>query len=405
MSDQVAYSDGPLRGIKVIELGHIVAGPTASLILADFGAEVIKVERPGSGDQARLNKGNQGHFVSYNSNKKSVCLDLTQACGIEALQKLLTDADVLIDNFAPGALDRLGLNKQALSALNPGLVHCAIKGFLPGERGDLPLTDEPAQMMGGLAYMTGPKGRPLRAGTSVVDITGALFAVIAVLVALRERDQGNPGRQIHVGLFESVVFLVGQHIARATMSGEVPDPLPERGMGQAFGWGIYKTFSTRDGREIFVAVLSDGHWQRFCAEFGLDDLWEDQDLRLNTQRAARHAELAERTAAIMADLDFAMAISCLQRAGLPVAPVNTPMDLVEDTHLSGLEFLKPVVAPDGTRALVADLPVRSTGWLVGQRTNPPALGADTRSVLEGLELDAGRISTLMERADPPTAVD
>lgn len=405
MSDQLSYSDGPLRGIKVIELGHIVAGPAASLILADFGAEVIKVERPGKGDQARLNQGNQGHFVSYNSNKKSICLDLSQPTGIEALRRLLAGADVLIDNFAPGALDRMGLDKQALAKLNPSLVHCAIKGFLPGERGGLPLTDEPAQMMGGLAYMTGPKGRPLRAGTSVVDITGALFAVIAVLVALRERDQGKPGRQIHVGLFESVVFLVGQHIAKATMSGEVPDPLPERGMGQALGWGIYKTFSTSDGREIFVAVLSDGHWQRFCAEFGLDDLWADQGLRSNTERADRHAELAERTAAIMADLDFASAVTRMQKARLPVAPVNTPMDLVDDTHLCGLNFLKPVRAPDGTRALVSDLPVRSAGWLVGERTNPPALGVDTTSVLEGLDFDASGIAALMLSADTPTETD
>jgi crotonobetainyl-CoA:carnitine CoA-transferase CaiB-like acyl-CoA transferase len=193
----VSGSRRPLSGIKVLELGHIVAGPTASLLLAEFGAEVIKVERPGTGDQARVNKVNQGHFVTYNSNKRSICLDLGTDAGQEVLLQLLSDCDVLIDNYAPGALDRMGLDYETLSNRNPALIHCAIKGFLPGPYGDRPLTDEPAQMMGGLAYMTGPRGQPLRAGTSVVDITGAMFAAMSVLVALRERDQtGADGRSM-----------------------------------------------------------------------------------------------------------------------------------------------------------------------------------------------------------------
>lgn len=331
---------GPLSDLKILELGHIVAGPTASLILAEFGAEVIKVERPGSGDQARLNKTNQGHFISYNSNKKSITLDIADPEDKKVLLNLIKSTDILIDNFAPKALDRLGLGYDVLSEINPGLIHCSIKGFLPGPYGDRSLTDEPAQMMGGLAYMTGPKGRPLRAGTSAVDINGAMFGVIAIMTALHERATTGKGRQLHIGLFESVVFLVGQHIANTSLTGEIPLPMPERGMGRALGWGIYRTFTTRDEREIFVAVLSDAHWERFCKEFSLTELWNNLSLRTNNGRAEQFEMLGERTAELMKSLDFEVILTRLEKANLPFAPVNTPADLISDRHLTALNFLK-----------------------------------------------------------------
>ena len=377
-----APNSDPLCDLKVLELGHIVAGPTASLILAELGADVIKIERPGSGDQARLNKTNQGHFISYNSNKASVALDISTPDGKKKFLKLIERTDVLVDNFSPGAIDRLGLGYDVLSAINPGLIHCSIKGFLPGPYGDRTLTDEPAQMMGGLAYMTGPSGRPLRAGTSAVDINGAMFGVIAILAALNERTMSGKGRQVHIGLFESVVFLVGQHIANFTLTGERPIPMPERGMGRALGWGIYRTFETRDGREIFVAVLSDPHWERFCAEFQLDDLWADKALRANNGRAEQHERLGVRTEELMRSLDFDEIVVRLERANLPFAPVNSPADLVDDRHLQALDFLKTVVAPDGRAGKIAALPVSSEGWFGGARQNPPALGANTEAVLD-----------------------
>lgn len=385
-------SDQPLAALKVVELGHIVAGPTASLILAEFGAEVIKIERPGGGDQARANTHNQGHFVSYNSNKQSICLDLGIASEKVALLRLLDECDVLIDNFAPGALDRAGLNYETLSARNPRLIHASIKGFLPGLNGDLPLTDEPAQMRGGLAYMTGPKGRPLRAGTSIVDITGAMFAAIGVLVALEERSRTGIGRKIDVGLFESVVFLVGQHIAKASMTGEVPEPLAERGMGRDLGWGIYRTFGTRDDREIFVAVLSDNHWERFCAEFGLHDLRADQSLSTNMGRARQHARLTDITSAIMAQLDFKVAVERLNKARLPCAPVNTPLDLINDPHLASLDFLKAVRSAQGREARIASLPIASPTWFDFPRRDPPTLGEHTKEILA--QLAAGVVTAV-----------
>jgi crotonobetainyl-CoA:carnitine CoA-transferase CaiB-like acyl-CoA transferase len=379
-----ARSDQPLAALKVVELGHIVAGPTASLILAEFGAEVIKIERPGSGDQARANTHNQGHFVSYNSNKQSICLDIGIASDKEVLLRLLDEADVLIDNFAPGALDRAGLAYETLAARNPRLIHASIKGFLPGPDGDMPLTDEPAQMRGGLAYMTGPKGRPLRAGTSIVDITGAMFAVIGVLVALEERNRTGIGRKVDVGLFESVVFLVGQHVAKASMTGEAPEPLAERGMGRDLGWGIYRTFRTRDDRDIFVAVLSDNHWERFCTEFGLHELRADQSLGNNMGRAKQHARLSDIVSALMAQLDFKDAVARLNKARLPCAPVNTPLDLIDDAHLASLEFLKAVRSSDGQQARIASLPVASAKWFEFPRRNPPLLGEHTQEILARL---------------------
>jgi crotonobetainyl-CoA:carnitine CoA-transferase CaiB-like acyl-CoA transferase len=376
---------GPLSGITVLELGHIVAGPTASLILAELGATVIKIERPGSGDQARLNKGNQGHFISYNSNKLSIALDIQTEDGKATFLRLIDTADVLIDNFSPGALDRLGLGYDVLSVRNPRLVHGSIKGFLPGPYGHRALTDEPAQMMGGLAYMTGPKGRPLRAGTSVVDITGAMFAAIGVLAALYERRDSEKGRNIGIGLFESVVFLVGQHVAKSTLRNEVPLPMPERSMGRDLGWGIYRIFSTSDARDIFVAVLSDGHWKKFCEEFDLSELWEDPALRTANGRAEQHVRLGEATEKIIGSMIFSEAIERLERAGLPFAPVNTPYDLVTDPHLRTIGFLQEVCTPDGQKGLIARLPISSDGWFQAKRTDPPALGRDTAKVIHGTE--------------------
>lgn len=361
-----------------------MAGPTATLILAELGADVVKVERPGSGDQARASKANQGHFVSYNYNKRSVALDIGAPEGRDTVLALIARSDIVVDNFAPGSLDRLGLGYDAMSAANPGVIHCSIKGFLPGPYGERPLTDEPAQMMGGLAFMTGPKGQPLRAGTSIVDISGAMFGVIAILTALYERNATGKGKQLHLGLFETVVFMVGQHVANTSMTGILPVPMPERGMGRALGWGIYRIFETADERSVFVAVLSDLHWQRYCEEFGLDDLWADPDLRSNVGRAEQHERLTKRTGELMATLTFQDAIARLERAKLPFAPVNKPSDLPEDPHLRAIGMFQEVRAPDGRRAQVTRLPLAAADWFTEPVTNPPGLGADTTDVLDNL---------------------
>jgi crotonobetainyl-CoA:carnitine CoA-transferase CaiB-like acyl-CoA transferase len=371
----------PFSGLRVLELGHIVAGPTASLIFADLGADVIKIERPGSGDQARLNEGNQGHFLAYNSNKRSVAVDLKSKRGVNAFRRLLATADIVVDNFAPGALERLDLGYDEMARINPRIIHCALKGFLPGPYGDRPLTDEPAQMMGGLAYMTGPQGRPLRAGTSVVDLTAALFAAIAIQTALYERQQTGRGKQVKVGLFESAVFLVSQHIARSGLSGEAPIPMPERGMGRHLGWAIYRIFQVKEDRQVFVGVLSDAQWERFCSEFVLTDLWQEKELRTNQGRIRHLDRLNDRSEQLFASLTFEEAVERLERAALPFAPVNTPMDLFDHPHLLGRSHMKTVSMPDGMSSPVPDLPITYGEWAGSTRENPPSLGEHTAEVL------------------------
>ena len=413
-----------LEGIRVLELGHIVAGPTAGLILAALGADVIKVERPGSGDQARFSRGNQGYFLAFNGGKRSVALDLKAPLGREAFERLLRTADVLIDNYGPGVLERMELGHDDLQRIRPGLLHCGIKGFLSGPYETRNLLDEPAQMMGGLAYMTGPPGMPLRAGASVVDLTGAMFGVIGILAALlrRGRDGRGDGTRVEpfesaseaqrdfetrfrgddlrVGLFETAVFLVSQHIAKAGISGEVPAPMTERGVGQDLGWGIYKVFETRDRRHVFIGVTSDVQWEAYCKEFGLDDLWAEEALRDNAGRRAEFRRLTRRTEELVRILDFRDIVVRLESANIPHAPINTPTDLFDHPHLRERDHWTELTAPDGTSSPLPGLPVDFRDSDLPRRTDPPLLGEHTVSLLQELGYSEEEISAITAPGPP-----
>src|SRR5499426_3668714 len=288
----------PLDGLRVLELGHIIAGPSAGLLLADLGADVIKVERAGEGDQSRtMPAGTSALFHFLNRNKRSIAIDLKGSTEGRALfLRLVSGSDVVIDNFAFGAVEALGLGYDVLARTNPGIIYLDLKGFLPGPNEARPFLDELAQMSAGLAFMTGPRGQPIRAGASIVDVGAAAYGVIAVLAALQQRARTGTGQRITSGLYETTVFWVGQWLANYGATGEPSVPMPEIRQGTRMGWGIYQLFTAADGEQVFIGITSNAHWERFCTQFGLGDLLADERLSDNSKRVAARAWLPARIA-------------------------------------------------------------------------------------------------------------
>ncbi|MDP8924417.1 MAG: CoA transferase [Chloroflexota bacterium] len=396
----------PLTDIRVLELGHIVAGPSGGLLLADLGADVIKVEEPRAGDQARGMPNHGSTFYALNRNKRSLVVNLKSPEGRAIFAALVRTADVVLDNYAPGVLERLGIGYAWGAELNPRVIYCSIKGSLPGPYGDRPLLDELAQMMGSMAYMTGPLGTPLRAGSSVVDIGAATYGVLATLAALVDRQQTGRGQHVRSGLFETAVFLTTQHVAQAAITGEAPVPMPSRGMGSRLGWGVYQLFATADDRQVFIAITSNAHWARFCTEFELVDFLDDPTLDTNAKRCANRPRVVPRIEALTRSLTSAELVGRLEKARVPYAPVNTPLDVLDDPHLNSAGALLEVGTAEGAAIKVPAIPVASDGFELDVRVDPPALGEHTRELLGELGYAADVVNDLIERgvvrADGPT---
>jgi len=394
-------SKAPLDGVRVLDFGHTVMGPTCGLILADLGADVVRIEPAPKGDPTRRLKGfGTGYFGFYNRNKRSVAIDLKTPEGLAIARQLVGGADVLIENFGPGTMERLGLGYGDVAAINPRLVYASLKGFLKGPYEHRLALDEVVQMMSGLAYMTGPSGRPLRAGTSVIDIAGGMFAVIAILAALRSRDATGRGQLVESALFETAVFLMGQHLCYAAQSGQPIPPMPER----VSAWAIYETFAVADGRQIFVGITTDSHWQRFCEVTGRDDLACDPTLAANNDRIAARPRLVPIIRELLAGLTMDQAIDICIRARIPFAPIARPEELFDDPHLDATGFLLPTRLPGGIATRLPRLPVTMDHASTALRSDPPAMGHDTRSILGELGLAEADIETLLARgivaADP-----
>ena len=382
----------PLAGIRVLEFTHAIMGPACGLVLGDLGAEVIHVEPP-QGDPTRDLKGfGTGFFPFFSRNKKSLALDIKSDEGREIIMKLVRQADVLMENFGPGTMERLGYGYDDVSALNPGLIYCALKGFLRGPYEHRQALDEIVQMMGGLAYMTGPPGRPLRAGASIVDIGGALFGAIAILLALRERDQTGKGQFVKSALFETAAFFMGQHMACAALSDEPLPPMSAR----LTTWSVYQIFKTQDQESVFIGITSDRHWQRFCEAFEREDLFEDEGLKTNNDRVAQEERLIPEIEATMAKLSKTEAIRLCEKAGIPFAPVTRPEDLFEDPQLNQGAGLLETVFTDGVQTKMPRTPLEMSHHDLGLRLNPPKIGEHTRDILKDLGYTPERIEELSE---------
>jgi crotonobetainyl-CoA:carnitine CoA-transferase CaiB-like acyl-CoA transferase len=383
----------PLAGVRVVEFTHMVMGPTCGMVLGDLGAEVIKIE-PIAGDNTRKLLGaGSGFFALFNRNKKSIALDLQQPEGREAALRLIATADVVSENFKPGTMKKLGLDYASLSRLNERLVYVSHKGFLPGPYDHRTALDEVVQMMGGLAYMTGRAGDPLRAGSSVNDIMGGMFGAIGAMAALAQRAVTGKGQEVQSALFENNIFLVAQHMMQFAVTGKPADPMPSR----ISAWGIYDVFTVRDGEQIFLAVVSDTQWAIFCQAFALQDLHADVRLKTNNDRVRARDWLMPLLRSQLAGHSAAELSALFEKAGLPFAPITRPEDLFEDPHLIGTGGLAPMTLPDGRETQVPLLPLTLGGERLQVRHNPPRLGEHTDALLREVGYSDAEVAAFTAR--------
>jgi crotonobetainyl-CoA:carnitine CoA-transferase CaiB-like acyl-CoA transferase len=380
----------PLAGIRIVEFTHMVMGPAVGAIMSELGAEVIRVE-PVGGDATRALLGSgAGYFPMYNRGKKSICLDLKNPRGLEIARQLCSQADVVVENFRSGTMEKLGLGYDALARLNPRLIYCSEKGFLKGPYENRTALDEVAQMMGGLAYMTGPPGTPLRAGTSVIDVTGGMFGVIAIMAAIEERHRSGRGQQVSSSLFETTVYLVGQHMAQKAVTGQAARPMPVR----ISAWAIYNVFETSDNDHVFVGIVSDSLWEKFCAAFDQPEMAANPDYKTNSQRVLARDSLLPRMRELFKTFSKADLVAKLERTGLPFAPIGKPEELFDDPHLLASGGLGLTTLPDGRETLLPILPIEMGGLRPQQDGSLAKPGQQTDEVLATLGIAGSDIAAL-----------
>jgi len=402
LNSEVGPRDGlPYEGIRVVEFTHMVMGPTCGMVLADLGAEVIKVEPIGHGHEGdntrKLLGSGAGFFPMFNRNKKSLALDLKTPEGKEAALRLIATADIVCENFKPGAMKKLGLDYESLKKLNPRLIYVSLKGFLPGPYEHRTALDEVVQMMGGLAYMTGRRGDPLRAGTSVNDIMGGMFGAMGAMAALAQRVQTGEGQEVQSALFENNVFLVAQHMMQYQVTGQAAAPMPER----ISAWAVYDVFVVKDGEQIFLAVVSDTAWKIFCDAFNYPDLFHDPRLLTNNDRVRARDWLIPMLRKRLQVFSAGHLSEVFEKNSLPYAPITAPHELLQDPHLHATGGLVPVSLNDGREIHTVLLPLSMNQSRLKVRHSAPHLGQHNESLLSSLGYNSAEIQKLSH----PNAAD
>lgn len=382
----------PLAGIRVVELSHMVMGPTCGMILGDLGAEVIKVEPPKGDNTRRLLGAGAGFFRTFNRNKKSVALDLANDSGLEALMKLIDTADVFVENFKPGRMKELGLDYEALSKRNPALVYVSHKGFLSGPYDKRLALDEVVQMMAGLAYMTGPVGRPLRAGSSVNDIMGGMFGAIGVLAALYERKTTGSGKEVQSALFENCVLLSAQHMQQYVVTGQAAAPMPER----INAWAVYDVFQLADGHQMFIAATGDAQWKALCNTIDRQDLLGDDRLQSNNDRVRAREWIIPTLAETLRTLCPSKLATAFESNNVPFANITRPEELFDDPHLKASGGLVKLQLDDGSETEMPLLPLSIGGARLQPRLPIASVGQHTYEVLGSLGYTSQQVRDLAQ---------
>jgi len=389
----------PLSGIRVIDLTRVLAGPYATMVLADLGADVIKIERPGTGDDSRgfgpFRDGSSGYFASVNRGKRSCTVDLKTDEGRDILLRLMGGADVLVENFKPGVMETLGLGWNTAHAINPRLVYVSCSGFgQTGPYASRPAYDVIVQGEGGLLSVTGTEGGPpVRVGVSLGDLAGALFTVIGIQAALAERDRTGQGRWVDVAMLDAVVALLENAVVRADVDQTAPGPLGTRHPSIA----PFQAFPTRDGH-VVVAAGNDRLWERLCRTIGADGLTADPRFATNEGRVRHHGELEAALSVAFGSGDTAQWVDVLQAAGVPCGPLNRVDDVMGDPQVAARNMMIDVADREGHVFHVAGSPLaRAAAGVVAPRWFP-ALGEHTDDILtRHAGLDPEAVAALRRR--------